>query len=91
MVRFGVTMGEPVKLPGCQVYVVPPVALNCDEPPTQIEEGLALVVTTNALLTEMVCEAVAVHPLALVAVTVYVVVIVGDTIGEPVKLPGCHV
>ena len=91
VVTLGDTVGEPVKLPGCQAYVVPPVALNCDEPPTQIDDGFALVVINNALLTDTVCVAVAVHPLALVAVTVYVVVIVGDTIGEPVKLPGCHV
>ena len=35
--------------------------------------------------------AVLVQPNALVAVTVYVVLIVGDTKGAPVKLPGCQV
>lgn len=67
------------------------MALNCDEAPTHKAEGFAFAETNNVLFTATVCVAVAVHPLALVAVTVYVVVIVGDTIGEPVKLPGCQV
>ena len=70
VVMLGVTVGEPVKLPGCQIYDVPPVALNCDEPPAQIDDGFALVVINKALLTDTVCVAVAVHPMAFVAVTV---------------------
>ena len=70
VVALGDTVGEPVKFPGCQVYVVPPVALNCDEPPKQIDDGLAFVVTDNKLLTDTVCVAVFVHPFALIAVTV---------------------
>jgi hypothetical protein len=46
--------------------------------------------TDNVLLTDTVCVAVFVHPFALVAVTVYVVVTLGVTVGEPVKLPGCQ-
>jgi hypothetical protein len=90
VVTLGDTNGEPVKLPGCQAYVEPPVALNCDEPPKQIDDGLAMVETDNVLLTNTVCVAVFVHPFALVAVTVYVVVTLGVTVGEPVKLPGCQ-
>jgi hypothetical protein len=90
VVTLGDTNGEPVKLPGCQAYVEPPVALNCDEPPKQIDDGLAMMETDNILLTDTVCVAVFVHPFALVAVTVYVVLTLGVTIGEPVKLPGCQ-
>jgi hypothetical protein len=90
VVTLGDTNGEPVKLPGCQAYVVPPVALNCVEPPKQIDDGLALALTVGKAFTTIVLVAVLVQPLALVAVTVYVVVTLGVTVGEPVKLPGCQ-
>ena len=49
---------------------MPPVALNCVEPPKQIEEGLAVAFTNGKAFTTMVLVAVLVQPLALVAVTV---------------------
>jgi hypothetical protein len=69
---------------------VPPVALNTLEPPKQIALGEAVATTFKTLLTDMVTVLVLVHPLALVAVTVYIVVAVGETVGDPVKLPGNH-
>jgi hypothetical protein len=70
VVTLGDTVGEPVKFPGCQVYVVPPVALNCDEAPIHIVLGFAVATTVGIAFTVMVCVAVFVHPFALVAVTV---------------------
>ena len=90
VVTLGDTVGAPLKFPGCHVYVVPPVALNCVLAPKQIEAGFALAETIKVLLTNKVCVAVAEQPLAFVAVTVYVVVTLGDTVGEPVKFPGCQ-
>ena len=46
--------------------------------------------TVGKAFTTIVLVAVLVQPLALVAVTVYVVVTLGVTVGEPVKLPGCQ-
>ena len=69
---------------------MPPVALNTDEPPKQIAVGEAVATTFKTLLTDIVTALVFVQPLALVAVTVYVVVAAGETVGEPVKLPGNH-
>ena len=66
------------------------MALNTEEPPTQIAVGDALATTFKMLLTDMVTALVFEQPLAFVAVTVYVVVAVGETVGEPVKLPGNH-
>ena len=91
VVTDGDTVGEPVKLPGCQVYDVPPVALNCTNAPAQTVEGFAVVETTGSAFTRTVLVAVLLHPFAFVPVTVYVVVTTGNTVGEPVKLPGCHV
>jgi len=51
----------------------------------------ALATTGSVALIEIMIVAVFVQPLALVPVTVYVVVVVGVTVGEPVKLPGIHV
>ena len=90
VVTLGDTVGDPVKLPGCHVYVVPPVALNCEEPPTHIDDGVAVVLMDGKAFTTTVIVAVFEQPLALEPVTVYVVVTLGDTMGEPVKLPGCH-
>ena len=43
-------------------------------------------------LTIIVCVAVLVHPAALVPVTVYVVVITGETVTDvPLSAPGCQV
>jgi hypothetical protein len=82
---------EPDKLPGFHTYVDAPLALNEVLPPTQIAEFAELAVTVGNGLTVMVRVAVFTQPLALVPVTVYVVVVVGDTVtDEPDKLPGFH-
>jgi|LakMenEpi03Aug12_release.lakeMendotaPanAssembly.Ray.scaffolds.fasta_scaffold3093851_1 hypothetical protein len=52
----------------------------------------AAAVTVGDALTVMRRVDVLVHPLAFVPVTVYVVVVVGDTVTEvPVSDPGIHV
>jgi hypothetical protein len=51
----------------------------------------ALATTFGNGLTVIVLVAVLLQPLAFVPVTVYVVVVVGVTTGEPVKLPGIHI
>lgn len=80
---------EPVKLPGIQLYVEAPLAFNVVELPAQIVVFEAVVVTVGNGLTVMVRVAVFVQPAADVPVTVYVVVVVGDTFTDaPVKLPG---
>lgn len=91
VVTLGDTKGEPLKLPGCQVFVIPPVAFNTEVLPEQIALGTAVVESVGKELIATVKVAVFEHPPALVAVTVYVVVIVGETVGEPVKFPGCQV
>ncbi len=60
-------------------------------PPTQIAEFAELAVTVGNGLTVMVRVAVLTQPADDVPVTVYVVVLVGDTVtDEPDKLPGFH-
>jgi LysM repeat protein len=82
---------EPDKLPGFHTYVEAPLALNEVLPPTQIAEFAELAVTVGNGLTVTPTVAVFTQPLALVPVTVYVVVVVGDTVtDEPDKLPGFH-
>ena len=90
VVLVGLTTGLPLRLPGIQVYVAAPLALKVDEAPTQIVVDDALATTVGNGLTVIVTVEVFVQPLAFVPVTVYVVVAVGVTIGEPVKLPGIH-
>lgn len=59
--------------------------------PAQIEELPAVAVTVGEGFTVMSCVAVAVQP-AVVPVTVYVVVIAGETVtGFPESDPGIHV
>jgi len=69
----GVTLtGEPLKLPGIHVYVVPAtelVADNEEELPPQIEEGAAVGVITGLGFTVTVTVLVPIHP-AEVPVTV---------------------
>lgn len=79
----------PVKLPGIQLYVEAPVALSVVELPTQMLLLAAVLDTFGAGLTVIVRVEVLVQPFAAVPVTVYVVVVVGETVtDEPVKLPG---
>lgn len=58
-------------------------------PPVQIDPLDAVAVTAGDAFTVMVRVAVDVQPLAAVPVTVYVVVVAGETVtGEPVSDPG---
>jgi hypothetical protein len=60
-------------------------------PPTQIAEFAELAVTVGNGLTVIVRVAVPTQPANDVPVTVYVVVVVGETVtDEPDKLPGFH-
>ena len=66
---------------------MPPEAVSVADPPPQIspsslvlpEASVSAIAAVGRLLTVIVVEAVAVHPSALVTVTVYVVVVVGET------------
>ena len=73
----------PVKAPGCQVYVLPPVAEIVVDCPLQIVEADVEVEMVGAVLfTVTITASVAVHPLVeFVAVTVYVVVAAGFATG----------
>ena len=70
VVAVGFTTGEPLRLPGIQVYVVAPVALRVDEAPAQMFVDDAFATTVGDGLTVMVMVVVFVHPLAFVPVTV---------------------
>jgi hypothetical protein len=60
-------------------------------PPEQIVLNDAVLLTVGNGLTASVTVAVLTQPLALVPVTVYVVVVAGDTVtDEPDRLPGFH-
>jgi len=63
-----------------QLYVLAPPAVNVDDEPEHIVDGDAEAVTVGVGLTVTVTDFVPVHPSALVPVTVYVVVVVGDTV-----------
>jgi hypothetical protein len=93
VVVVGVTVtGEPVSDPGIQAYVEAPVAVNVVELPVQIDALDAVAVTAGEAFTVMRRVDVLVQPLISVPVTVYVVVVVGDTVtAVPVNDPGIHV
>jgi hypothetical protein len=60
-------------------------------PPTQIDPLEVVAVTAGEAFTLTVTVEVFTQPLASVPVTVYVVVVVGDTVtDEPERLPGFH-
>lgn len=83
--------GEPLRLPGIQLYVAAPLPVSVVELPAQMVPPEVVVVTVGVGFTVMMRVAVAVQPL-LVPVTVYVVVPVGVTVTVvPVRLPGIHV
>lgn len=73
---------------------MPPEAVRVAVPPPQIipsslappDMSVSVITAVGRLLTVIVVEAVAVHPSALVTVTVYVVVIVGETEPEALVL-----
>jgi hypothetical protein len=85
----GVTLTEdPVKLPGCQLYVVAPVAVSVTGLPKQAVVCEALAVTTGVVFTVTVIISVSEQP-PVVPVMVYVVVAAGVTVTElPLRLPG---
>ncbi len=65
---FGLILGVPLKLPGCQVYILAPVAVKVAVLPMQIASGLVLMF--GNVFTTTVTVAVLLQPLALLAVTV---------------------
>ena len=83
--------GDPLRLPGIQLYVAAPLPVMVVELPAQMVPPEVVVVTVGVGLTVMVRVAVDVQPL-LVPVTVYVVVPVGVTVTVvPLRLPGIQV
>jgi hypothetical protein len=84
-------MVVPVNDPGCQLYVDAPVPVILVLPPAQMVALVTVVPTLGNAFTVMSRVAVALHPLAPVPVTVYVVVLAGDTLMVvPVNDPGCQ-
>ena len=78
---------------GDQLYVQPAVVDPARDvvPPGQMETAVGVMVSVGAGFTVMVRVAVPVQP-AVVPVTVYVVVVVGETVTDvPVSDPGIHV
>src|ERR1041385_2353978 len=84
VVVVGLTVIEAVVAALLQRNDVPPDAVNVEEPPTQIEGLFGVMLQVGAGFTVTVAEHELVHPLALVTVTVYVVVVVGLTVIEAV-------
>jgi len=82
VVDAGLTVVEDVFAPVLHVYVLAPLAVNVVLCPEHIVAGLADAVTDGNGFTVTLTVAVPVHPAALVPVTVYVVVLVGDTVLE---------
>ena len=81
----------PFRLPGIQLYVEAPFEVSVTLLPTQTDELDAEAVIDGDVFTVMVRVAVPVHPFTAVPVTVYVVVVVGETVtGDPLRLPGIH-
>ena len=82
-------IGEPLMLPGIQLYDVAPLPVSVVEEPAQMVGLEAVAVTVGVGLTVTVMVAVDAHPGPSVPVTVYVVVVAGDTVtGLPLMLPG---
>ena len=82
-------IGLPLTLPGFQTYVVAPLPVSVVDCPEQIVAVPAVAVTVGVGLTVTVIVSESVHPAEIVPVTVYVVVLPGETVTEvPVKLPG---
>ena len=74
------------------MYDVAPVAVNVPEVPMQIVFDEAVNVNEGTGLTVILTVCVLIHPKPLSLITVYVVVVVGETTTvEPVNVPGVHV
>ena len=92
VVPAGLTVtGDPVSDPGIHAYVDAPPPVSVVLLPAQIVELPALAVTVGVVFTVTVRVPVVVQPFAAVAVTVYVVVVAGETdTGVPLREPGIH-
>ena len=83
VVELGVTvLLAPLPKVCDQLYVFAPLAVNTELAPLHIAAGLADAVTDGNGFTVTLTVAVPVHPAVVVPVTVYVVVLVGDTVLE---------
>ena len=84
-------MDAPVNDPGVHVYEEKPLAVNVAFEPGQIE--LEEPVTPKiGFVIIMIRVFVLLHPNAFVPVTVYVILLTGETTTEfPIKPPGFHV
>ena len=95
MVDVGETVTAAVVAPVLQEYEVPPEAVNIAEAPVQMIPSLLAVPELSDTETDGVgsgftvitCEIMAEQPFSLVTVTVYVVVVVGDTVMTAVVAP----
>jgi hypothetical protein len=85
----GLTVMAAVVAPVLQEYVPPPTAVNVVLAPLQITEVPVMLAVGNGL-TVTALVAVAVHPFALVTVTVYVALAVGLTLIDAVVSPVLH-
>jgi hypothetical protein len=85
----GLTGIVAVVAPVLHKYVPPPVAVKVVEPPLQITFVPVMLAVGNGL-TVTALVAVAVHPFALVTVTVYVALAVGLTLIDAVVSPVLH-
>jgi hypothetical protein len=85
----GLTGIVAVVAPVLHKYVPPPVAVKVVEPPLQITDVPVMLAVGNGL-TVTALVAVAVHPFALVTVTVYVALAVGLTLIDAVVSPVLH-
>ena len=82
----------PLRLPGFHTYVDAPLPVSVVLDPLQIVEVLAEAVTVGRPVTVTVTLLVFVQPFEPTPVTVYVVVVVGETVTVvPLKLPGFQV
>ncbi len=85
----------PVRLPGAQLYVLAPVAVNLMVALVHIAADAGTVVianTGNALVFTCTVSGKPIHPKELVPVTVYVVLTAGFTVMLlPLRLTGAHV
>jgi len=76
----GATVILAVLPPVLQLYVLPPLAVNTEVPPTHIDDGDAVILIVGVEFTVTVTVAVLLHPTPLDPVTVYVVLLVGATV-----------
>ena len=98
VVEPGVSVIAAVVVPVFHIYETPPEPVNVADAPVQILPSLFVVPDVSATVipedggggTVMVVVAVPVHPVTSVAVTVYVVVALGDTMIDAAVAPVLH-